>query len=225
MTTRLTERGNLQTTSSGSRPTCKQLRHHRQIGPNPVEDEQLNSQHSSSPDDWWFSQSLDRFELPGEKPPANRRGVWTVHPQIQHVQSCTAWSHVIIRTLVDQSCKSSGLHTFVSPTQLSSTCHVSFLAAPDTDHKHKFSPTHFIHFSCLSTVSPLQSSPMILDPYTPCDVPRQSGGSAQIPSLAGSEGFGKFVGCLAVGCGECACWCFSLAGGPLPSKGLVEGAV
>ena len=34
--------------------------------------------------------------------------------------------------------------------QLSSTCHVSFLAAPDTDHKHKFSLTHFIHFSYLS---------------------------------------------------------------------------
>ena len=33
---------------------------------------------------------------------------------------------------------------------MSSTCHVSFLAAPDTDHKHKFSLTHFIHFSYLS---------------------------------------------------------------------------
>ena len=29
-------------------------------------------------------------------------------------------------------------------------CHVSFLAAPDTDHKHKFSLTQFIHFSHLS---------------------------------------------------------------------------
>ena len=28
------------------------------------------------------------------------------------------------------------------PKQLSSTCHVSFLAAPDTDHKHKFSLTY-----------------------------------------------------------------------------------
>ena len=28
---------------------------------------------------------------------------------------------------------------------------------------------------------------MILDPYIPCDVPRQSGGSTQIPSLTGYE--------------------------------------
>ena len=28
---------------------------------------------------------------------------------------------------------------------------------------------------------------MILDPYLPCDVPRQSGGSTQIPSLTGYE--------------------------------------
>ena len=37
------------------------------------------------------------------------------------------------------------------------------------------------------TVSPLHTSPMILDPCIPCDVPRQSGGSAQIPSLTGDE--------------------------------------
>ena len=34
--------------------------------------------------------------------------------------------------------------------QLSSTCHVSFLAASDTDHKHKFSLTHLIYLSYLS---------------------------------------------------------------------------
>ena len=31
--------------------------------------------------------------------------------------------------------------------QLSSTCHVSFLAALDTDHKHKFSLTYLTHLS------------------------------------------------------------------------------
>ena len=36
------------------------------------------------------------------------------------------------------------------------------------------------------TVSPLHAGPMILDPYVPCDVPRQSG-STQIPSLTGCE--------------------------------------
>ena len=37
------------------------------------------------------------------------------------------------------------------------------------------------------TVSPSQTSPMILNPYIPCDVPRLSGGSTQIPSLVGYE--------------------------------------
>ena len=97
-------------------------------------------------------------------------------------QSCTARSHITTRTRVAQELQSSGLHIFVSLKQLSSTCHVSFFAARDTDHKHKFSLTHFIHFS-FPTVSLLQTSPMILDPYIPCDVPRQSGGSTQIPSL------------------------------------------
>ena len=73
--------------------------------------------------------------------------MWTVHPQIQHVQTCTAWSHFITRTRVAQELQSSGSHIFVSLKQLSSTCHVSFLAAPETDHKHNFSLTHFIHFS------------------------------------------------------------------------------
>ena len=41
--------------------------------------------------------------------------------------------------------------------------------------------------SIFPMVSPLQTSPMILDPHIPCDVPRQSGGSAQIPSLTGYE--------------------------------------
>ena len=38
--------------------------------------------------------------------------------------------------------KSSRLHIFVSLKQLSFTCRVSFFAAPDTDHQHKFSLTY-----------------------------------------------------------------------------------
>ena len=49
-----------------------------------------------------------------------------------------------------QELQSSGLHIFVSLKQVSSTCHVSSFAAPDTGHQHKFSLTHFIHLSCLS---------------------------------------------------------------------------
>ena len=45
---------------------------------------------------------------------ANRREGWTVHPQIQHVQSCTAWSHCITRTRVAQELQNSVFHIFVS---------------------------------------------------------------------------------------------------------------
>ena len=37
------------------------------------------------------------------------------------------------------------------------------------------------------TVSPSQTSPVILNPRVPCDVPWQSGGSTHIPSLTGYE--------------------------------------
>ena len=72
--------------------------------------------------------------------------MWTVHPQIQHVQRCTAWSHFITRTRVAQAARLRIAHLCVAK-QVSSTSHVSFLAAPDTDHKHKFSLTHFSYLS------------------------------------------------------------------------------
>ena len=37
------------------------------------------------------------------------------------------------------------------------------------------------------TVSLLHTGLVILDPYTPCDVPRQSGGSTQVPSLTSTQ--------------------------------------
>ena len=42
--------------------------------------------------------------------------------------------HDHISSRVAQELQSSGLHIFVSLKQLSSTCHVSFFAALDTDH-------------------------------------------------------------------------------------------
>ena len=49
-----------------------------------------------------------------------------------------------------QELQRSGLYIFVSLKQLSSACHVSSIAALDTDHKHKFSLTYLIYFSYLS---------------------------------------------------------------------------
>ena len=81
-------------------------------------------------------------------------------------------NHILSRVAQD-----SGLHNFVSPTHLSSTCHVSFLA------KYKFSFTYSSTSPVFPTVSPSQTSTMNLNPCIPCDGPRQSGGSTQIPLL------------------------------------------
>ena len=54
--------------------------------------------------------------------------------------------------------------TSLSIEQLSSTCHVSFFAAPDSDHKHKFSLTHVIHFSCLIDGLTFTNKPYDLQP-------------------------------------------------------------
>ena len=70
-----------------------------------------------------------------------------------------------------------GLHIFVSLKQLSSTCHVSFLALTTSTNSLSSTPPIF------PTVSPAHTRLMVLDPYLPCDVPRQSDGSTQIPSL------------------------------------------
>ena len=48
-----------------------------------------------------------------------------------------------------KSWKARGLQIFVSLKQLSSTCHVSYLAALDTDHQHKFSLTYLFNFTVI----------------------------------------------------------------------------
>ena len=81
------------------------------------------------------------------------------------------------------------------PKTIASTCHVSFLAAPDADNKHKcclspISPTSHI----FPTVSPSQTSLMILNPPIPCSGPQQSGGATQIPSLTELTSSSRFSG-------------------------------
>ena len=83
-----------------------------------------------------------------KKPPANRRCGGE-----QYTHKCSTYrvaQHDHFSSREHAWLKSSGLHIFVSLKQLSSTCHVSFFSAPDTDHQHKFSLTHFIHFSYLA---------------------------------------------------------------------------
>ena len=75
------------------------------------------------------------------------------------------------------SAHSSGL--LVSLKKLSSTCHVSFLAAPDTVHLQKYSLTHLSYLS--NDLTDTHTRLLVHDEYLPCDVPRQCGGSTQIP--------------------------------------------
>ena len=96
----------------------------------------------------------------------NRRRVSTVHTNIARAEL-----HSMIT--FHPELQSSGLHIFVSLKPLSRPCHVSFFAAPDTDHQHKFSLTHCTHFSCLS------------DGVTFAHKPYDA--STQIPSLTGYE--------------------------------------
>ena len=86
-----------------------------------------------------------------------------------------------------QELEGSGLHIFVSLKQLSSTCHVSFLAAPDTDHKHQSSLTHLIYFSYLSDSLTKTHKIFGSRPIFTAMFQWQSGGSTQIPSLTGCE--------------------------------------
>ena len=46
---------------------------------------------------------------------------------------------------------------------------------------------HLTLTTSTSSLSPAHTRSMVLDPYFPCDVPRQSGGSTQIASLTGCE--------------------------------------
>ena len=63
---------------------------------------------------------------------------------------------------------------------MSSTCHVSFLATPDTDHKHKFSFTFLTHLSDNLTNT---HQTFGTRSNLPCKVPQQSGESTQSPSI------------------------------------------
>ena len=79
-------------------------------------------------------------------------GFFHVHGLCVNSFLCEQYTHKYSTCRVAQhdhisELEGSGLHIFVSEKQLSSTCHVSFFAAPDTDHKHKFSLTYLTYLS------------------------------------------------------------------------------
>ena len=62
---------------------------------------------------------------------------------------CTVWPLFITRTRLAQDCK-----PWCAWNILSSTCHVSFFAAPDTDHQHKLSLTYLSNLTVILSFSP-----------------------------------------------------------------------
>ena len=64
---------------------------------------------------------------------------------MQHVQMRTVCQHITLHSLITfhhANMHGSSLRICVRQNVLSSTRHVSFLAAPDTDHQHMFSLTY-----------------------------------------------------------------------------------
>ena len=113
-----------------------------------------NSWHSSRSEiSWIFLWVSDQFRLPGDKLPDNRREVWTEHPLIQHVQMCTVYHHITLHSRFTfhhvnaRGSRAEWLKPWCAQNSLSSTCYVSFLAAPNTDHQHMFSVTYLSNFS------------------------------------------------------------------------------
>ena len=94
--------------------------------------------------------------------------------------------HILNRmiTFHHANTRGSRLHIFVSQN----ICHVRVMSRSlphltQTTGTSSLSPTSPI----FPTISPTHTRSLAHDPYLPCDVPRQSGGSTQIPSRTGYE--------------------------------------
>ena len=133
------------------------------VGPNPLEDDNgiLSIIRSLTICETFFLRIRTSFGWQEKNFQTTDGGEWAEHPLKQDVQMRTVchntywtdWPHFITRTRVAQAAMLRITHLCV-PKQLSSTCHVSFCAAPDSDHKHKFSLTHLIYISDVLSLTP-----------------------------------------------------------------------
>ena len=162
----------------GRGSTCRQLHHHRQRGTKPIGRRTIGIL------------SILQALTTGEKFLRVGTGFGCLVKSLQTTDGrCEQYTHKYSTYRVAQHdhissrvAQDSGLHIFVS-LEFSSTCHVSFPAAltltTSTSSLSPISSTSPI----FPTVSPSQTSPMILNPYIRCDGSRQSDGSTQISSL------------------------------------------
>ena len=190
MTTRLTpktgwtfykgSRRSLQTASSGSRANLQTASLSLSTW------DQTHRQHSSSSDDWWnFFSELGQVWVAWRKTYSQPTGSVNSTPTNTartELHSMITFHHA--NTRGSRAAKLRIAHLRV----LKNNCHPRVMshsfAAPDTDHKHKFSLTYLTYFSYLSdSLTDTHTRSMVLDLDIPCDVPRQSCGPTQIPSL------------------------------------------
>ena len=126
---------------------CKQLRHHRQRRSKPVEDEQLEfSAFFKVRRLVIFLRVKTGFgclEKTSTQPPECVNNTPTISARTE-LHNTITFHHA--NTHGSRAAKPRIAHLCVLK-QLSSTCHVSFLAAPDTDQKHKFSHTYITYLS------------------------------------------------------------------------------
>ena len=137
-----------------------------------------NSQHSLSPDDWWIFLKvrthfgcLERNLQPTDGVCEQYTHKYSTYRVAQHFTFHLAWLEI-------KDCTSLRPEHNCHPRVMShSLPHLTLTTR--TSSLSPISSTSPI----FPTVSPSQTSPVILNPYIPCDGPRQGGGSTQIPSL------------------------------------------
>ena len=133
-------------------PTCKKLRHRRQIGTEPIGRRAigiLSILLALTTGDFFFRVRTCFLFLEKTSRQPRERGVNSTL-QTYGTYRVAEHDHISSREHAwPKSCKAQDC-TSLSPKQLSSTCHVPFLAAPDADHMHEFSLTHLIYLTYLS---------------------------------------------------------------------------
>ena len=158
------------------------------VGPNPLEDEQLELS-ACFKDDWcYFFSELGQVSLAWRKTSSQPTGSceqythkYSTYRVAQH-DYISSREHAWLKSCKAQDCTSL-CHQ--------NNCHPRVMSRPLPHLTLTTSTSSLSPISSTSltfpTVSLLHTGLVILDPYIPCDVPRQSGGSTQIPSLTGYE--------------------------------------
>ena len=113
--------------------------------------------------------------------------IWIICEQYTHKYSTyrvaqqdhvSSREHAWLKSCKAQDCTSVCPKNNCHPRVMSHSLPHLTLTTSTSSHSPFSSTSHVF-----PTVSPAQTRSMVVDPYLPCDVPRQSGGSSQIPSL------------------------------------------